>query len=128
MGAGYPKAFASILRTQNAALARQEKSRVLASAQRGLKFMDVTATVRRLFGSCGGADRQDMLGTADAHGPLGRETEQEACATYKKAKTRSGSQNDGGMRQCGERQSDRGWSNMEWIQPHYGSTESVLHM
>ena len=41
--------------------------------------------MRRLFGSCGGAARQDILITGDADGPLGSEKEQGARATYTKA-------------------------------------------
>lgn len=71
IGAGFPEAFASILRTRNAAPPRQEKSLWLASTQESPDFMDVAATMQRLFGSCGGAKRHDTLITGDAHGPLG---------------------------------------------------------
>ena len=69
MGAGFPEAFASIPRGQTAALSRREKSLVPVSTQNCLKFTDVSATRRRLFGSCGCAARQDILITEDAYGP-----------------------------------------------------------
>ena len=86
MGAGSPEQFVSILRVRNAGLSRQEKSLVLASGQRGLKFVDVAANMRRLFGSCDGANRQGVLVTVDADGSLGGDRDQEARATYGRAK------------------------------------------
>ena len=92
MGARFPVAFDSILLMQNAALSLQGKSRVLASTQKRLKFTDVAATARRLFGSCGGTARQDILITGDADGPLGSDKEQAARATYEKARTHGAGQ------------------------------------
>ena len=55
MGAGLPGAHVCFLRMQNGALAFQEESSAPASTQESLKFMDWATTMRRLFGSCGGA-------------------------------------------------------------------------
>ena len=61
MGAGAPEQFASILRVDNTALSRQEKSLVLASCHKSLRFDDASASMRRLFGSRGSGGRQDAL-------------------------------------------------------------------
>ena len=50
--------------------------------------MDVAANMRRLFGSWGGAFRQDVLVTGDADGPLGADGDQEARVTYMQAEER----------------------------------------
>ena len=84
MGAGFQEHFVSILCMQKAWLSRQEKSLALASNQNSLKFADAAASMRRLFGSCGGAGRQGILVTEDADGPSGGGRDQEACVTYKK--------------------------------------------
>ena len=55
--------------------------------------MDVAATMRRLFGSCGWAARQDTSITEDAYEPWGGDVAQEARATYKNAKKRGVGQN-----------------------------------
>ena len=81
MGAGFPEALVPILCIRNAARSHEEQSSVLASTRRSPKFTDVAATMRRLFGSCGGAARHDILITEDAYGPLGIDKEQEARAT-----------------------------------------------
>ena len=87
MGAGFPGQFVTILCMQNAGHYRQEKSLARASSQKSLKLVDVAANMRRLFGSCGRAARRDILATEAADGPLGGDGDQEACATYKQAKT-----------------------------------------
>ena len=56
-----PEAFASILCTQNAALPRQGKSLVLASAKGGLGFPDVAKQIGRLSRPLRGAAHQDVL-------------------------------------------------------------------
>ena len=58
MGAGFLEASVSVMCVQNAALSRQEESLVPDIGQKSLKFMDVAAAVRRLFGSFGGAARR----------------------------------------------------------------------
>ena len=71
MGAGFPGAFVSTQRMQDAALSRQEKSLVLASTQSSPTITDVAAATRRLFGSCKAAARQDILIEENADAPLG---------------------------------------------------------
>ena len=51
MGAGYPEQFVSVLRMDNAALSRHEKSLVMASCHRSLEFETASGNMRRLFGS-----------------------------------------------------------------------------
>ena len=59
MAAGSPWRFASILRMNNAGLPRREKSLVIASCYKGLRFEDLSANMRRRFGSRGRGSRQD---------------------------------------------------------------------
>ena len=103
MGSGTPGQFAPTLCIQSAGPSRQEKSLALASSQGGLKFVDLEANRRRLFGSCGGAVRQDLPVTGAVDGSLGGYRDQEACVTNKKAqrqgaiqKTRDGASEGSG--------------------------------
>ena len=86
MGAGFPEQAVSILRMQTAGPSRQEKSPAPASGHESLRFVDVAANLRRLFGSCGDMDRQDVMVTEEADGSSGGDKEKAACATYRKAK------------------------------------------
>ena len=61
--AGYPGKSASILRMCTAGLPLHEKSWIMASCHKSLKFEDAPANMRRLFGSRGGGRRQDALFT-----------------------------------------------------------------
>ena len=61
MGAGFPDQFGSILRMRAAGPPRQEKSPVIASGHRSLKFGEAAASMRSLSGSRGGSGRQDVL-------------------------------------------------------------------
>ena len=70
MGAGFPETFVFVLRMQDAAPSRLEKSLASASTQRSLIFEDVAMTMRRLFGSRGGAARQDILVEEDVEASL----------------------------------------------------------
>ena len=79
MSAGLPEAFVSILRMQNAVGVGQRHGGP------GV-YGRVGDARRRFFGSCGGAVRQDILITGDAHRPLESDKEREARATFKKAK------------------------------------------
>ena len=88
MGAGSPEQFVSILCVQNAGLSRRERSLVLPSSQEGLKFADVAANMRGLFGSFGGAVREGVLVTETVDGPPGGDGVQKVCVTYKKAEKR----------------------------------------
>ena len=66
MGAGFPNAPASVLRMQNAALLRQEKSPALAGTRTSMASIGPAMTMRRSFRSCGGAGPQDILASGDA--------------------------------------------------------------
>ena len=86
MGTGFPEQFATILRMHNAGLPRQEKSPVMASSRKSLKFLDVAANMRSSFGSCGGGGRQDVLIRGEADGPLVCDKYHEARVKCKKSK------------------------------------------
>ena len=108
-GAGFPEQFASLLRTHNAGLPRQEKSPMMAGNRRSPMFEEVAANVRRLFGSRGGGSRNSAMVTEEANGPLESDKDPEACASYKKSKKRGASQkrkdgfpNSGGGRVRGD--------------------------
>ena len=88
VGARFPNAFVSVLFMQNAALSRQEKSLVLASTLESLAYMDVAMTMRRLFGTCGGAARRNILVAEDADESLGSDKDQGAREAYRNAKNR----------------------------------------
>ena len=84
MGCGFPGEFVSVLRMQNAALAKNERTLVLASVRSTLAFPEVSAHVRRLFGSRGQATRQDALVAADIDAASEAE-DFEAWAAYRRA-------------------------------------------
>ncbi len=65
MGSGFPDAFASALRMKDAAVSKNEKTMVLASLGNTLASHQVSAQMRRLFGPCGYASRQDVLVAQD---------------------------------------------------------------
>ena len=77
---------------QNAGLSGQERSAALAAR---LKFVDVAANMRRLFGSCGGAERQDVLITEEADEPSEEDRDREARAKYRKSKKQGAGQKRG---------------------------------
>ena len=89
MGAGFPERFVSILRMSYAGVPRQEKSLVMASSHKSLKFEDASANMRRLFGSRGVKGRHDVLLAVEADGPL------EACMANRKAKQNGASKKEG---------------------------------
>ena len=64
-GIGFPVEFAPARCAPNAAQHLQEKSPVLAGAQKSLAFPEVAATTRRLFRSRGDLNRQGFLIAAD---------------------------------------------------------------
>ena len=64
-GPGFPGAFVSVTCMQNAALAENEKTLVLASLGKALAFPQASAQMRRLFGPCGYASRQDVIVAQD---------------------------------------------------------------
>ena len=65
MGPGFPGAFVSVLRMQNAALTKNEKTMVLASLGNALASTQASAQMRRPFGPRGYASRQDVLVAQD---------------------------------------------------------------
>ena len=61
IGSGFPDEFVAVLRMQNAAPTKNEKTLVLASVGNTLAFQSVSAQMRRFLGS----SRQDVLVAAD---------------------------------------------------------------
>ena len=90
MGAGFPGQFASILRMSNAGVSRREKSLVIASCRRSLKFADASANMWRLFGSRGGGTRQDALFTEEAAESRASDEDMDDSADYRKAEKQGG--------------------------------------
>ena len=93
---------------------------MLASSQESSQFMDAAADMRRFFGSCGGAARQDVLITEDMDGDM------EATETRRRARRPKKRRNKRRVKKEGRRpqgqwgQSDRGWPDIEWVQsPHW---------
>ena len=74
MGAKFPEWFISKVRTSSAELPLKEKSPVMASCRKGLKFDVAAVNARRLFGSRGSGGRQDNLFTEELAGSLASET------------------------------------------------------
>ena len=89
VSAGSPEASVTVLRMQTAAPSPRDKSLVLASTQKSLAFSDVATTICRLFGSCGGAARQDILVAKDVDEALGSDKDQEARETDSNANKRA---------------------------------------
>ena len=126
---GFPEHVISSLRLQNAGLSRQEKSLALASSQKSLTFMGVAASMRRLFGSRGGAIRQNVLITQDVEGPFGRESDQGARATYKKAKKQGvGQKRRDGFPNVSGGEAYGGRPDHEWVQSPYWAAKSALYV
>ena len=63
-GTGFPEQFTSISRMHYAGLSRQEKSPEMVTSQTRLKFIEVAAYMRRLFGT-----RRDVLIAQEADKP-----------------------------------------------------------
>ena len=111
--AGSPEQFVSILCMQDTELFCQEGSLALASGQKGLKFVDVAAKMRRLLGFCVGAVRQDVLITEAVDGPSGSAGNKGACVTNKKSEKYGAGQKKVGWRTRGRRgQSERRWPDL----------------
>ena len=64
-GAASPEQFAPVIRAQNAALYRFEKSLISATVQGNAAFPLVAQQMRRFFGTCRGTARYDVLVAAD---------------------------------------------------------------
>ena len=65
LGGDSTGAFVASLCAQNASPSKSEKSLELASFLGNVNLSRVAGQTRRLFGSCGGAARQDFLVAAD---------------------------------------------------------------
>ena len=115
MGADVPGQFASILRLDNAAPPRHEKSLVRASCHKSLKFEDASANMQRLFGSRGSGRRQDDLLTEEAVEPRVSDEDLDVLAAYGKAKKpRGGGEVNGWPTKKGRGQGQRRWTITEW--------------
>ena len=90
MEGGFPEGFVSILFAHNASLPENGKSSVLASIRSTLAFAAAARQMRRLFGSCGSAARQDVLIAAGADLFSGEESEHAAWLARRKAKKGKG--------------------------------------
>ena len=75
---------------QNAAVSRSDKSLVLASVHVNVGLPAVAKQTRRLFGSRGGAARQDALVTANIDVSSAEKTDFEALASHRLAKKQGG--------------------------------------
>ena len=97
MGSGFPDEFVSVLCMKNASPSKKEKTLALVSLQNTLAFPAVSAQMRRLFGPCGYASRQDVLVAAKMD--TGSEEEDfEAWTAYRKAKRAKKDGTSGGSR------------------------------
>ena len=97
MGAGSPEQFVSILRMGDAALSRHEKTLVMASCRKSLRFKDASANMRRLLGSRGSESRQDALLSEEAAEPHASDEDMDILAAHRKAKkTRGDGEKEGG--------------------------------
>ena len=85
MGAGFPGQSISISRINTAGLLRQETSLAMASSRKSLKFENASANIRRLFGSCGGKGRQDVLRAEGAAGLLESDEDLDAWMAHRKS-------------------------------------------
>ena len=78
IGAGFPERFVSLLRMDDAALSRHEKSSIMASCRKNLRF-----------GSRGSGSRQDALHTEEAVEPHVSNEDLDVPAAYRKAKRKN---------------------------------------
>ena len=84
LGAGFPDAFVSVFFIHKTPLAKNGKTMVFATLGHTLAFPQVSPQMRRLFGSCGYAPRQDVS-TAQDMNTVAEEEDFEAWAGYRKA-------------------------------------------
>ena len=85
LGPGYPDAFVSVLCMQNAALPNNGKTAVLASLGDTLAFPRASAQMRRHFGPCGNASRQDVM-AAQEMDAVSEEEDYDAWLAYREVK------------------------------------------
>ena len=121
MGAKFPEWFISKVRTSSAELPLKEKSPVMASCRKGLKFDVAAVNARRLFGSRGSGGRQDVLITEEAIEPLASDGGPRcARGVQEGAEKRRGKEKEGRCSQTWQGQCDRGRADIAWPQPSYG--------
>ena len=84
MESGFPEEFVCILRMQNAPSPKNGKS-VLASVRGPMMFPAAARQMRRLFGSCGRAARQDVRAVVDVDRYSEGESKHRARLAYRKA-------------------------------------------
>ena len=97
MGFGLPDEFASILRMQNAGLSKNEKTMVLASLRNTAASPNASPQVRRVFGPCGYASRQDVFAAQDMD-TASEEGDFEAWIPFRRAERAKGDGGDQGKR------------------------------
>ena len=97
-GSGSPEPSVSARRVRNAAIPRQEKALAAARTQEILASSDVAMTMRRFFGSCGGAVRQDSLAREDVgESAAGRPVRMRRCGKDQEARAAYGEAKEQGM-------------------------------
>ena len=102
MGAGVPHEFVSALRISNASLSKNGRQLVVASVGSSLLFENVSAQMRRLFGSIGSSQNMDVLVAQDLD-HVSDEDDFEAWVAYRKAKRAKKNSSDGGSRDLAPR-------------------------
>ena len=109
MGASCPDQFASILRMDNAALSRHEKSLVVASYYESLRFGYASANLRRLLGSRASGSRRDALLSEEAAEPRASNEDLDILSARGKPKEQGvGKKEEEGPLQKGRGQGERG--------------------
>ena len=122
-GGSFPDEFVSILRMQDAAVSRNEKSIPLASVQDSLDSHIAAKQMSRLFEPCGGPARQDVLAATDCDtGSAGEDLSYKAWGARQEAKqrgkippegnvaSRAGREKLMGMAKCSMAKIDAPWS------------------
>ena len=125
-GAIFREQFISISRMNNAGLPRKGKSLALASSRKSLKFEDVSANTRRVFGSRGGKGCQDALLTEEADGLLESDKDLEGWMAYRKPKKKGVGMNkkDGAPKREGDKV--RGGKHVDWFELSHGEARQML--
>ena len=120
MGGGWPGEFASDLSTHNSALSRGGESLSLASFRTTQASPVVSRQMRRLFGPCGGAARQDVLVPADLDA---------AWVAFRRAKRERGKGQGGrGSRKRAGGKQEEGRRTMKKFNRKTGGAQQMLHL
>ena len=107
-GAGLPGQVLAILRVRNAGLSSREKSLVLASCRKCLKFEEASANMRRFFWSRGGGSQQDALFTGEAADSHASDEDLDALAAYRGEKRGASKKKKDGSPKRGGDEAKRG--------------------